>query len=78
MTHTGEISVVATQCSGCLCCALACSFFTSPQKEFNPSQSKIQVTPAEIDGQFDIHISEECTLCGICIDYCEFDVLSQD
>ncbi|MFC1944456.1 hypothetical protein ACFLX5_03045 [Chloroflexota bacterium] len=78
MSQGGMISVAAESCSGCLCCVLACSFFTSPQKAFNPSQSKIQVIPGEGDGQFEVAISGDCTLCGICVDYCEFAVLSQD
>ena len=72
-----EISIAPDNCSGCLRCALACSFFTSPKREFNLSQSKITVVPDWEQGLFHIALSEECTGCGICIDYCEFGVLSQ-
>ena len=78
MAHTAEISIAAEHCSGCLRCALACSFFTSLEGAFNPSQSKIQVTPGPEDGQFEVKLTEDCTHCGICVDYCEFGVLSQD
>ena len=73
-----EILVDPEQCSGCLRCALACSFFTSPEREFNLSQSKITVLPGWEQGEFEITLSEECTSCGICVKYCEFGALSQD
>ena len=72
-----EILVDPEHCSGCLRCALACSFFTSPEREFNLSQSKITVVPGWEQGQFEIRLSEECTGCGICVKYCEFGALSQ-
>ncbi len=77
MIASGEISIAAENCSGCLRCALACSFFTSPERAFNPSKSSIQVIPGLEDGQFEVVLTEGCTHCGICVDYCEFDVLSQ-
>ena len=72
-----EILVDPEQCSGCLRCALACSFFTSPERTFSLSQSKITVVPGWEQGQFEIRLSEECTGCGICVKYCEFGALSQ-
>jgi hypothetical protein len=58
-------------------CALACWFFACRERVFNLSKSKIVVVPGWEQGQFEIMLSEECTCCGICIPYCEFDVLSQ-
>ena len=78
MTHIHWISTKPETCSGCLCCALACSFFTSTERAFNPSQSKIRIVPDPDDGRFEIEFTEDCTLCGICADYCEFGVLSQE
>ena len=77
MARTSEISIAAERCSGCMRCALACSFFTSRERVFNLSKSKIVVVPGWEQGQFEIALSEECTRCGICIPYCEFDALSQ-
>jgi Fe-S-cluster-containing hydrogenase component 2 len=77
MARTAEISIAAERCSGCMRCALACSFFTSRERVFNLSKSKIIVMPGWEQGQFEITLSEECTRCGICIPYCEFGVLSQ-
>lgn len=78
MTRKGEVSIAKEHCSGCLRCALACSFFTSGQSAFSPSLSRIQVAPRVEFGQFDVKLTEDCTGCGICIDYCEFGVLSQN
>ena len=77
MTRKADIVVAPEHCSGCLRCALACSFFTSRQREFNLSLSKITVLPGWEQGQFEIVLSQECTHCGICVPYCEFGVLSQ-
>lgn len=71
------ISISPKDCSGCLRCALACSFFTSAERAFNLSKSKIMVVPDWDQGQFEITLSDECTGCGICIQYCQFGVLSQ-
>ena len=78
MARKGEISIAVEYCSGCLRCALACSFLTSGQRVFNLSQSRIQVTPRAEIGQFEVKLTEDCTDCGICVDYCEFGVLSQN
>jgi Fe-S-cluster-containing hydrogenase component 2 len=72
-----KISIAPKNCSGCLRCALACSYLTSPRREFNLSKSRITVLPGWEQGEFEITLSEECTSCGICVMYCEFGVLSQ-
>ena len=77
MARVAELTIAAEHCSGCLRCALACSFFTSPQRAFNPAKSKIQVLPGLEEGQFDVVLDEGCTHCGICVDYCEFGVLGK-
>ena len=77
MARTAEILIAAEHCSGCQRCALACSFFTSPERMFNLSRSKITVLPSFEQGVFEITLSEECNGCGICVQYCEFGVLSQ-
>ena len=64
------------RCSGCMRCALACSFFATTEREFNLSKSKITILPNWEQGIYDVAISDECTKCGICVHYCEFGVLS--
>ncbi len=77
MTNLTRIAVVPERCSGCLRCALACSFHESAPPTFNVSRSRIQVSP-DRDGGFEIAFSEDCVLCGRCIDHCEFGVLTWD
>ena len=75
---SAEIHVDQDRCSGCMRCALACSFFTTPEREFNLSKSKITVMPNWEQGIYDVTITDECTKCGICVPYCEFGVLSRE
>lgn len=72
-----DILIAPEQCSGCLRCALACSFLKSPERKFNLSQSRITVLPDWEQGVYEITLSEECDGCGICVDYCEFGVLGR-
>lgn len=62
-------------CSGCLRCALACSFFNSPEREFNPSRSKIKIERKNSQNSFKISLQEDCTSCDICLPYCHYRVL---
>ncbi len=79
MARKAMIRSSREQCSGCLRCVLACSFFTSEEKAFSLSKARIQVLPGETDaGPFEITFSSECDGCGICVRYCDFGVLSQD
>ena len=67
-------SVVAhpEKCAGCMSCALACSWtFTGL---FNPLKSRILINwPG--DSQRSIIFTRECTNCGVCVEYCNFDAL---
>ena len=76
MNTTKILETAEAQCTGCLRCMLACSFFTSGRYEFNPSLSKIRVEPGSGDGEFEIVFLEGCDTCGICTRYCEFDALN--
>ena len=77
MARIAGISIAAEHCSGCMRCALACSFFTTRERVFNLSKSKIVVVPGWEQGQFEITLNEECTHCGVCVPYCDFGALSQ-
>jgi carbon-monoxide dehydrogenase iron sulfur subunit len=74
---TVKILTSPDKCTGYLRCALACSFFVSPERTFNPSKSRIVIVPTWDQKQFDIAFTEECTNCGICVKYCEFGALSR-
>lgn len=65
-------------CSGCLRCALACSFFNTPEREFNLSKSKIKIERVGGQNRFKVIIEEDCTVCGTCIDYCDYGVLEME
>lgn len=65
-------------CSGCLACCLACSFFATPERVFSLSRSSIKVRQSGGEKRFDIEFTEECTQCGICVAYCQYDVLREE
>ncbi|MBA3036863.1 MAG: hypothetical protein FP814_10275 [Desulfobacterium sp.] len=73
----GRITIAPDLCTGCLRCALACSFFTSPEKTFNLSNSRITVLPGYDLRQFEIAFKDACDQCGICVQYCEFGALNR-
>ena len=77
MTDIGDIIAKPELCTGCLRCAMACSFFNSGKREFNLSEANIRIEADIIDFEFKIVILDSCTRCGICVEYCEFDALSQ-
>lgn len=62
-------------CSGCLLCALACSFFTG-EKKFNPSEAKISIKRNQ-QNRFLVELRDDCTRCGMCVNYCHFGVLAK-
>jgi len=59
-------------CSGCLVCAMICSWtFTG---RFNPSESRILINfPGDI--QRTVVFTRDCDSCGVCVEYCNFDAL---
>ena len=63
-------------CSGCRLCALACSFFVSPERAFSLSKSQIKVERIDGQNRFKVDILEGCLGCGICVDYCHYRVLA--
>ncbi|MHB1127846.1 MAG: 4Fe-4S dicluster domain-containing protein [Bacillota bacterium] len=62
-------------CSGCQLCALACSFFVGKEHNFNPSRARIMVKRVKKQNSFHVSLTETCTHCGKCIDYCNYGVL---
>ena len=63
-------------CSGCLRCVLACSFFNTPERVFNPSKAHIRIEQTERQNKFKVVFKDSCLECGLCADYCNYGVLS--
>ena len=66
-----EIETHPSKCVGCLLCQLICSF--NYEKMFNPSKSRILIERS--DNGFKINFADECTLCGLCVQFCVYDAL---
>jgi len=74
-----EVRVIKQEnCSGCRLCALACSFFTFPDRVFSLSKSRIKVERIDGENRFKVIIEEDCIDCGTCVDYCFYGVLSKE
>ena len=65
-----KINVSGEKCSGCLLCALACSFHRGGQDAFQLSQSRILIRRVGGKQTFTIGFLESCDSCGLCVDYC--------
>ena len=67
-----KIKAYPEKCAGCLSCALVCSWtFTGT---FNPLKSRVQINwPGDVERY--IVFTKECTKCGICVEYCNYDAL---
>lgn len=70
-TRPYNILIHAQECSGCMSCALKCSFLY--HKEFNPARSWIQVYRDGSD--MAVYLTEECTYCGACARACAYGAL---
>ena len=70
-------NVIAEQnCAGCNLCALACSFFNTDERVFNPSRAFIQIERKDGQNSFAVNFKEDCLDCGTCAEYCHYGVLS--
>jgi Fe-S-cluster-containing hydrogenase component 2 len=69
-----KIIANAENCAGCLSCQLICSL--THQKEFNPARAFIQVEYLGRTGNDNlIYFTDDCTECGLCAQYCNYDAL---
>lgn len=68
-----EIVIQEERCAGCLRCQLACSELYSGL--FKPSAARILVTEGALGGR--VHLTEECTGCGVCVDNCFYGALAK-
>ena len=69
------VSIISDRCSGCLLCMLACSFLTTGR--FSLSGAKLQVSLVEGTSGYMVGFLSDCTQCGLCADYCAYDVLKK-
>ena len=69
------ITINTDPCSGCMLCAMACSFFTSGEGMFNLSKAKIKISRKEYQNDFFVELLPECINCGLCTKYCNYNVL---
>lgn len=67
-TVTGD----AEKCTGCLICALECSFLY--EGRFNPAESRIVINRTYENS---ITFTPACTHCGVCADACPYGALSK-
>jgi len=68
-----EIGVFSANCSGCMLCALACSFLYT--KAFSLFEARIKVRRVGKTEEYMIIFTEDCTRCGECAKYCYFDAV---
>jgi ferredoxin len=68
-----KIASVATNCTGCGLCELACSFVKSG--DFNPEQAYVVVDRLPDMQGFGIRFKSGCDACGYCWGVCKFDAL---
>ncbi|MBW1836033.1 MAG: 4Fe-4S dicluster domain-containing protein [Deltaproteobacteria bacterium] len=74
---TRQTKIIAEEnCSGCLSCTLACSFFNTPEKVFNPSRAHVYIERKEGQNTFEVNFKEDCIDCGTCAEYCHYGVIS--
>jgi Fe-S-cluster-containing dehydrogenase component len=64
-------------CSGCQICALACSFFNSKEKNFSLSKALIKISRINGEEKFQVDLLAQCTHCGICTQFCLYNVLKK-
>ena len=66
-----QIAVVPEKCTGCRNCQLICSVeYTG---SFNSLEAYINVE--DVNGHR-ISFTEDCTSCGLCVDYCVYGALT--
>jgi len=69
------IMINMDSCSGCVLCAIACSFFTGDEEKFNPFKAKIKVSRQEKQNDFFVELLPECINCGFCTKYCNYNAI---
>ena len=65
-----SITVDADKCTGCMSCQLICSYTYTGR--FNPLKAHISII---LRDTYRIEYTDECTECGLCVEYCTYDAL---
>ena len=66
-----ELTYVQENCSGCLCCQLACS--RAYARSFQPSAAHIRIDTR--GSEYQTSFTDDCVKCGFCADNCLFGAL---
>lgn len=70
MAPGSEICIFSEKCSGCLLCALACSFYRGREGSFSLTKAHIEVNRVRATHRFEVKFRGSCDRCGICAGYC--------
>ncbi len=68
-----DIIIDTRKCTGCLRCALACSY--SHTRTFRPSAAHVHVALRGADAS--IEFDDDCSDCGLCADQCFYGALEK-
>ncbi|MCU0599340.1 MAG: 4Fe-4S binding protein [Desulfobacterales bacterium] len=68
-----QVSHSQENCTGCLCCQLACSRIY--EKRFQPTAARIWIQLQRV--HYTADFSQECIACGLCADACLFGALTK-
>ena len=68
-----ELIYIQENCSGCLCCQLACS--RAYAKSFQPSAARIKIETR--GSEYRVSFTDDCVECGLCADNCLFGALTK-
>ncbi len=73
---TGTVMIARSDnCTGCIMCQLACSFVKT--SEFSPAKSFIDVDRVGKSETYKVSFKEDCDACGVCEQYCYYDVIGK-
>jgi len=72
MKKKAEITVDTKKCTGCLVCALHCSY--TKQGLFNPMKAYIRISTC-LDEPNKVFFTNDCDSCGICAHFCPYGCL---
>ncbi len=73
-----RFKIDSDKCTGCLLCALACSFVKT--QAFGLAQSRVQIGRDLVKGpqeRYSISFSDNCDGCGVCAHYCNYDAIQR-
>ncbi|MBU2552640.1 MAG: 4Fe-4S dicluster domain-containing protein [Proteobacteria bacterium] len=69
--NNDKVLIDPDKCTGCLNCQLICSLVYADS--FNPARARIMIGGSQ--DKREIHFTEECTACKLCIEHCVYGTL---